>query len=66
MRNVIENYTQNMDINKLKIGVLLFEQFLGKKEVGSSRLRGHWIVKKWKELNPDIGECEIFRYGVNI
>ncbi len=40
----------------MKIGVLLFEQFHGKKDVGSSRIRGHWLVKHWPE-------AEIYRYG---
>lgn len=48
----------------MKTGILTFEQFLGKKDVGSSRIRGHWIAQHWKEAGADLGECEIFRYGV--
>ncbi len=47
----------------MKTGILTFEQFHGKKDIGSSRIRGHWIVKHWKSAGQDIGDCEIFRYG---
>lgn len=47
----------------MKTGILTFEQFHGKKDIGSSRIRGHWIVKHWKEVGDDIGDCEIFKYG---
>ncbi len=48
----------------MKVGILTFEQFHGKKDIGSSRIRGHWISQHWKEAGEDLGECEIFRYGV--
>jgi len=41
---------------KYKCGILLFEQFHGKKDIGSSRIRGHWLVKYWKN-------AEIFKMG---
>lgn len=42
----------------MKIGILLFEQFHGRKDIGSSRIRGHWLAKYWPE-------SEIFKMGVN-
>lgn len=45
----------------MKIGFLLFEQFHGKQNIGSSRIRGHWLVKHWGS-NSD-SEAEIFRTG---
>ncbi|MDZ4228359.1 MAG: hypothetical protein U1E54_03875 [Candidatus Levybacteria bacterium] len=36
--------------------ILLFEQFHGKSNIGSSRIRGHWLVKYWPEV-------EIFKIG---
>lgn len=60
----------------MKIGILLFEQFYGKENIGSSRIRGHWIAKHWKAKNiievindPELGydvansDCETFRMG---
>jgi hypothetical protein len=47
----------------MKTGILTFEQFHGKKDLGSSRIRGHWIVKHWKDAGEDIGEAELFKYG---
>jgi len=40
----------------MKIGFLLFEKIHGKKNLGSSRIRGHWIVKNWDE-------AELFEQG---
>lgn len=40
----------------MKIGILLFEQMQGKNGIGSSRIRGHWLVKNWPE-------AEIFQQG---
>jgi len=42
--------------NKKPIGILLFEQFHNRKEIGSSRLRGHWYVRNWEE-------AELFQQG---
>jgi hypothetical protein len=39
-----------------KIGILLFEQFHGKENIGSSRIRGHWLAKYWPE-------AEISKHG---
>ena len=41
---------------KEKIGIFTFEQFHGKKDIGSSRIRGTNLVKYWDE-------AEIFKYG---
>lgn len=47
----------------MKIGLLTFEQHLGKKEVGSSRIRGHWIVRNWQKAGIEIGDIELFKFG---
>jgi hypothetical protein len=31
----------------MKIGIFLFEQFHARKDIGSSRIRGHWLIKHW-------------------
>lgn len=41
---------------QMKIGILPFEQFYGKTNIGSSRIRGTWLAKYWPE-------SEIFRMG---
>lgn len=40
----------------MKGGILLFEKWHGKDNIGSSRIRGHWLVKYWDEL-------ELFQQG---
>ena len=35
--------------NNKKIGFLLFEKWHNKKHLGSSRIRGHWLIKNWPE-----------------
>lgn len=40
----------------MKVGFLLFEKIHGKKYIGSSRIRGHWIIKHWDE-------AELFEQG---
>lgn len=32
-----------------KVGILTFEQFNGKKNLGSSKIRGQWVINKWPE-----------------
>ena len=32
-----------------KIGIITFEKYLGRKGIGSSRIRGHWLIKHWPE-----------------
>lgn len=38
------------------VGFLLFETIHGKKDIGSSRIRGHWLIKYWPE-------AENFQFG---
>lgn len=47
-----------MEINTLKnrIGLHLFEKHHGRKNIGSSRIRGHWLANNWEE-------AEIFKMG---
>jgi len=33
----------------MKIGILTFELYEGRKNIGSSRIRGRWLAKYWKE-----------------
>lgn len=33
----------------MKVGICTFEQYNGKKDIGSSRIRGSWLVKYWPE-----------------
>lgn len=40
----------------MKIGFLLFENWHNKKEIGSSKIRGHWLIKHWPG-------AEIFQQG---
>ncbi len=54
----------------MNIGILLFEQFYGKQEIGSSRIRGHWIAKHWDSSplvvapnETDRTRCEVYRMG---
>ena len=46
-----------MKENKTKVQVMTFEKFHGKQNVGSSQIRGRWLVDKWND-------AEIFKYGV--
>lgn len=48
---------------KIKTAFLSFEQFHGRKNIGSSRIRANWLVEKWKEAGADLGEAELYRYG---
>lgn len=38
------------------IGVLTFEKYLGRKNIGSSKIRGEWLINHWPE-------AEIFKQG---
>ncbi len=40
----------------MKIGIILFEKIHGKVDLGSSRIRGHWLTRYWDE-------AEIFQQG---
>jgi len=39
------------------------EQFYGKKDIGSSRIRAHWIAQLWDKAGEDIGTAEEFKIG---
>lgn len=47
----------------MRTAILTFEQWQGKKGMGSSRIRGHWIIKHWMNSGDDIGTCELFKMG---
>lgn len=47
----------------MKTAFLTFEQYHGKRDIGSSRIRARWIVEKWNEAGPDIGTAEIYQFG---
>jgi hypothetical protein len=51
------------NIQKLKIGVLLFETFHGRANIGSSRIRGHWLIKNWNNYPAWESELEMFKMG---
>ena len=44
------------NINNLKGGVVTFEKFNGRKDIGSSRIRGEWLCNHWENL-------QIFKQG---
>lgn len=46
-----------------KIGIITFEDFDGRKDIGSAMIRAKWIISKWKEAGPDLGEAELFKFG---
>ena len=46
----------------MRVGFLTFEQFHGKKDIGSSRIRVDWLIKHWKEAGG-IGDAERFQFG---
>lgn len=45
-----------MSLDNPKVGIITFEKFHGRKDIGSSRIRGEWLVKYWDE-------AEIFKQG---
>ena len=45
---------------KFKIGMCLFENYHQRKDIGSSRIRGHWIIE---ELNKQGHDAECFIQG---
>jgi hypothetical protein len=46
----------------MKTGFLTFEQYHGKKDIGSSRIRCDWLIKHWKAASG-IGDAERFTFG---
>jgi len=47
----------------MKTAFLTFEQYHGKKGIGSSRIRCHWLIKHWMDAGKDIGNAEEFIMG---
>lgn len=47
----------------MKHAFLTMEQFFGKKDIGSSRIRARWIYELWDKVGPDIGSAEEFKIG---
>jgi len=45
-------------MNNKKIGILTFARYEGRKGIGSSRIRGEWLVNHWED-------AEIFRHGAD-
>jgi hypothetical protein len=43
-----------MSKTKGKVGFYLFERRHGRKNIGSSRIRGHWLIDKWDEAEEMI------------
>lgn len=44
-------------------GFVTFEDFHGRKDIGSSRIRARWLVERWADAGPDLGRAEIFKFG---
>lgn len=49
--------------NKLRTAFLSFEDFHGRKDIGSSRIRAKWLVERWKDAGEDLGDAELFMHG---
>ena len=49
--------------NKIKGAVLTFEKWHGKEYIGSSRIRGHWLVKAWNKMESKSSSLEVFQQG---
>ena len=47
----------------MKTAFITFEDFLGKKDIGSSRIRAKYLIDRWSQAGPDIGEAELFKFG---
>lgn len=47
----------------MKTGFVTFEDYHGKKDIGSSRIRAKWIIKYWNKFGPDMGDAELFKFG---
>lgn len=45
----------------MRVGFLTFEQFRGKKDIGSSRIRARWVAAAMTGIG--LAEAEVFRYG---
>lgn len=47
----------------MRTAFLTFEQYMGKKEIGSSRIRCDWLINHWNDAGHDIGTAERFKAG---
>lgn len=47
----------------MNVGFLGFDQYHGKSNIGSSRIRIDWLLKYWNSIGPDIGSAERYVYG---
>ncbi len=47
----------------MKTAFLTFEQYHGKKNIGSSKIRCHWLIENWRKIGKNIGDAEVFRMG---
>lgn len=47
----------------MRTGILTFSQFHGRVLVGSSRIRGTWIIDNWNKYGNELGEIELFKFG---
>ena len=47
----------------MKTAFFTFEQYMGKKEIGSTRIRCDWLINHWQDVGPDIGKAERFKAG---
>lgn len=39
---------------RVSVGIMTFEKFHGKKNIGSSRIRGHWVAEEWGDAEEMI------------
>ena len=46
-----------------KGGIVLFEQMQGESNMGSSRIRGHWLIRAWNEDKTIDSSLEVFQQG---
>lgn len=48
----------------MKVGFLGFDQFHGKKNIGSSRIQCDYPIKYWQQAGEEIGTAERYKLGV--
>lgn len=47
----------------MKTAFITFEKFHGRKDIGSSRIRAHNLIKYWEKAGTDIGPAYDYQYG---
>lgn len=50
-------------MQNLKVGFLTFEQYHGKANIGSSRIRADYLIKYWNQAGEDIGTASRYVFG---